>query len=224
MTTAFANAIGIRKCGDARSPRLPTQRDAGHAIAASANATAPISRPDITAPATRNAFRLAVVTPLGRSPSRTCRSPSTHPRTRAGHQGLAETKSCFPLDGKPACLPSSPEPPASKGTQRANPRKNADSWVETLPSQAETTRGAMPSRKPGRPISSTHANTSLGRLISATKLPASANSDRRFVLDASSSVSPFRGSIIGIIDRLVTAGRGLVSPATRPVREDGVAL
>ena len=44
----------------------------------------------------------------------------------------------------------------------------------------------------------------------------------RFVLDASSSESPLRGSIIEVIDRLVTSG--LVSPATRPVREDGVAL
>jgi hypothetical protein len=35
MTTAFANAIGTRRCGDARSARLPTQREAGHATAGS---------------------------------------------------------------------------------------------------------------------------------------------------------------------------------------------
>src|SRR5262245_50276520 len=136
MTTAFANAFGTSKCGDARSARLPTQRDAGQAIAASANATAPISRPDITAPATRNAFRLAVVTPLGRSPSRTCRSPSRliayagwTPRA-CRDQKLLSTK-------RKAGLPPIQARTASieRNTTGQTPLKNADSWVETLPNQ-----------------------------------------------------------------------------------------
>jgi hypothetical protein len=46
---------------------------------------------------------------------------------------------------------------------------------------------------------SIHAIASLGRLISASKLPASENNDRRLVLDASSSISPPRGSMMGFI-------------------------
>jgi hypothetical protein len=77
-----------------------------------------------------------------------------------------------------------------------------DAFHETVPIQSETRRGAMPSRRPGTPIRSVQATTSLGRLISTSKLPASENSDRRFVLDASSSISPSRGSMIGFIGRL----------------------
>jgi hypothetical protein len=40
---------------------------------------------------------------------------------------------------------------------------------------------------------------SLGKLISASKLPASDSSERRLVLDASSSMSPPRGSMTGFI-------------------------
>jgi hypothetical protein len=42
----------------------------------------------------------------------------------------------------------------------------------------------------------TQATASLARLISASKLPASERNDRLFVLDASSSTSPARGSTI----------------------------
>jgi len=55
----------------------------------------------------------------------------------------------------------------------------------------------MPSIIPGNPIRSVQATASLGRLISTSKLPASESNDRRFVLDASSSISPSRGSMIG---------------------------
>ena len=60
----------------------------------------------------------------------------------------------------------------------------------------------MPSIIPGNPIRSVQATANLGRLISTSKLPASENNDRRFVLDASSSISPLRGSMIGFIDFL----------------------
>ena len=54
----------------------------------------------------------------------------------------------------------------------------------------------------GNPIRSIQAMASFGRLISTSKLPASENNDRRFVLEASSSISPLRGSMMGFIDFL----------------------
>ena len=70
---------------------------------------------------------------------------------------------------------------------------------ETEAIQIETSSGAAPSSRPGKPISSIQAITSFGRLISASRLPINDSSDRRLVLAASSSMSPFRGSRIGVI-------------------------
>ena len=53
-----------------------------------------------------------------------------------------------------------------------------------LPSQTAATIGARPSRRPGSTISSIQATTSFGRLISASRLPASDSSERRLVLEA----------------------------------------
>src|ERR1700722_1617625 len=69
--------------------------------------------------------------------------------------------------------------------------------------QIETSSGAAPSNRPGKPISSIQAITSFGRLISASRVPANDNIDFRLVLAASSSMSPLRGSSIGVIGRLL---------------------
>ena len=67
---------------------------------------------------------------------------------------------------------------------------------ETDVNQAVTTSGASPSSKPGRPARMIQASASLGRLISPSRLPAMASSERFLVLLASSSASPARGSMI----------------------------
>ena len=69
--------------------------------------------------------------------------------------------------------------------------------LESLLSQTEASTGAIPSIKPGMPINSIQATASFGKLISASRLPASDSSERRLVLDASSSTSPRRGSMAG---------------------------
>src|SRR5262249_26507657 len=78
----------------------------------------------------------------------------------------------------------------------------------TAINQEEISIGASPMRRPGRMRSKTQATTSLGRLISTSMLPASESSERRCVLDASSSISPRRGSMIGF--RSAPARLGLV--------------
>src|SRR6267142_5968075 len=70
---------------------------------------------------------------------------------------------------------------------------------ETILTQAEATSGASPSSRPGTTNSIVQDKISLGRLISASKLPASDSSERRLVLDASSSTSPPRGSMTGFM-------------------------
>jgi hypothetical protein len=79
------------------------------------------------------------------------------------------------------------------------PVRMLETFDEAAENHSDTMSGATPSMMPGSPMRSIHAITSLGRLISASKLPASANNDRRLVLDASSSISPSRGSMIGFI-------------------------
>ena len=69
---------------------------------------------------------------------------------------------------------------------------------ETMLTQAEATSGASPSSRAGTTNSIVQDKISLGRLISASKLPASDSSERRLVLDASSSTSPPRGSMTGL--------------------------
>ena len=70
---------------------------------------------------------------------------------------------------------------------------------ETMLTQAEATSGVSPSSRPGTTNSIVQDKASLGRLISASKLPASDSSERLLVLDASSSTSPLRGSMMGFI-------------------------
>ena len=65
----------------------------------------------------------------------------------------------------------------------------------TMVSHSTKTIGARPSRRPGTTSSSAQATISLGRLISTSMLPASDSIERRLVLEASSSMSPRRGSM-----------------------------
>src|SRR5262249_7005039 len=73
-------------------------------------------------------------------------------------------------------------------------------------SHEDTSIGASPMRRPGRISREIQATTSLGRLISTNMLPASESSERRFVLDASSSISPKRGSMIEFRSALARLG------------------
>src|SRR5438874_2626396 len=73
---------------------------------------------------------------------------------------------------------------------------------EILLTHAEAIRGESPIAAQGRMSSNIQAVSSLGKLISEIRLPASDKSDRRFGLDASSSRSPRRGSMTGFITLL----------------------
>jgi hypothetical protein len=64
--------------------------------------------------------------------------------------------------------------------------------------QIEATIGAMPSINAGTMTSDIQASASLAMLTSANSVPASASSERPLGLDASSSMSPRRGSIVWI--------------------------
>jgi len=73
---------------------------------------------------------------------------------------------------------------------------------ETMPIHTEATIGASPRIRPGTASNKIQAIASLGRLISPSRLPTSESSERRWVLDASSSTSPRRGSTTVFMPRL----------------------
>ncbi len=118
---------------------------------------------------------------------------------------------------------------------QAMPRRTVSSRIGEMPvrmdvtfdeaaeNHSDTMSGVMPSTRPGSPIRSVHATASFGRLISASKLPASENNERRLVLDASSSMSPSRGSMIGFIQTRPnlnkSPGVALFRRSTVPQRE-----
>jgi hypothetical protein len=72
------------------------------------------------------------------------------------------------------------------------------SLLESLPNQIAARIGATPSVKAGTTTRRVNATASFGRLISTNRLPASDSSERRLELDASSSISPRRGSMAGL--------------------------
>src|SRR6476619_8666381 len=93
------------------------------------------------------------------------------------------------------------QPTATTITSRRadqTPASAEASLLEILPNQIAATIGAIPSAKPGTITRRVKATISFGRLISASRLPASDKSERRLELDASSSMSPRRGSIAGL--------------------------
>ena len=81
---------------------------------------------------------------------------------------------------------------------------NSTTLAKTSPTHAVATSGARPSIAAGRTIDAAHAMRSFVRLISARRLPAIAKSDFCFGLDASSSASPWRGSMSGLTEACFT--------------------
>src|SRR5215472_3296706 len=73
-------------------------------------------------------------------------------------------------------------------------------FPNTFTAQAEAISGDRPSTRHGTTSITNQAVRSFGRLISESKLPPRARSDLLLVLDASSSMSPARGSRTGFID------------------------
>ena len=73
----------------------------------------------------------------------------------------------------------------------------------TLLSQSDVTSGVRPSSNPGTISSIVQMMMSFAMLISTSKLPAIDSNERCFVLEASSSISPRRGSMTGFM-RLIS--------------------
>src|SRR5262245_14627106 len=81
--------------------------------------------------------------------------------------------------------------------------------------------GARPMSRPGAATSQIQASASLGKLISASSVPVNAKSECRSGLEASSSISPPRGSMTGLMPPLppVRANRDPAAgrrPMSRP--------
>src|SRR5215831_11922226 len=121
-------------------------------------------------------------------------------RVHGPEAALSQSKQCAPSD-----------PP--NGDQRQK-NQNGPDPVErgcdrggNLADPSGSHKGARPSVTAGITISSSDASASLGRLTSIARLPASESSDRRLVLDQSSSISPRRGSMNHLINCLCTRSR-----------------
>src|SRR6516162_3313891 len=92
--------------------------------------------------------------------------------------------------------PNQPIPPSRAMTAKdQTPASDEVNSSNTELNQIEAIIGATPSRRAGRITSESQAVASLVMLISASSEPASDNSERRLELEASSSISPRRGSI-----------------------------
>src|SRR5262245_45613319 len=75
-----------------------------------------------------------------------------------------------------------------------SPRASVLSFSWTTLIQIDTAIGIAPNVRLGRTSNEVQATMSLGRLTSASRLPARASMERRLELDASLSMSPLRGS------------------------------
>lgn len=111
--------------------------------------------------------------------------------------------------------------PASRIADQT-PASEVANLSDTLLSQIEATIGATPSIRLGTTISHIQATASFGMLISASRLPASDSSERRLVLDASSSMSPRRGSIFGLKSSI--RGAAPFKPCLRQATRHSLAL
>ncbi len=103
----------------------------------------------------------------------------------------------------------------------ATPRKSAMGTMPmragvifpaSFPAHAEATSGISPTTTAGTMNKMSQATTSLARLISPSRLPAMVKSELDLVLDASSSMSPCRGSTNGFM-RPILELVGVVSVA-----------
>jgi hypothetical protein len=121
-------------------------------------------------------------------------------------------------------LPPS-QPTASKIASRIigqSPAYEKLIFPNTFTAQAEAISGDRPSTRHGTTSITNQAVRSFGRLISESKLPPRARSDLLLVLDASSSMSPARGSRTGFIDgrRSPVANLRSLNPTLRNVQKD----
>src|SRR5262245_60454606 len=86
------------------------------------------------------------------------------------------------------------------------PRTSEVSLSVTILSHSAKTIGIKPSSRPGSRSRIVQAKISLGRLISTSRLPASDSIERALVLEASSSMSPRLGSMMGAASRVLAGG------------------
>src|SRR5215472_12304408 len=168
-----------------------THRDAGQARMNTEIARPLNANPATAAVAARNLASSPCVARVRSTRSTMCRSTSrnnTYPGSTASEFTDQKLLSANRNSARP---PIHPTAISVKRTRTGQILLRGDVIeTESLPTQAEATRGARPSVTAGITISSSDASASLERLTSLTRLPASEGSDRHLVLDQSSSISP----------------------------------
>src|SRR5262245_53517093 len=86
------------------------------------------------------------------------------------------------------------------------PRTSEVNLSVTILSHSAKIIGTKPSSRPGITSRTAQAKINLGRLISTSRLPASDSIERALVLEASSSMSPRLGSMMGAASRVLAGG------------------
>jgi hypothetical protein len=203
MTTALASAGMIKRCGDARSPISASHRVCGQANSATPAATLATASPAAAALPARIRARRSC--PSLRS---ICSVPCWNTSLPRAYPGW--TASAFSAQNACSAIRNTERPPNQASTN-SNPSrsKNASQpvWaanvLENVVNQLETTSGATPTTSPGIAINNSQDSASFVMLISASMLPAMPHIERCLGLDASSSMSPKRGSISGVTPRPV---------------------
>ena len=132
--------------------------------------------------------------------------PPAQVRSKARRRESSATRSCVRRD-ETAVLHRTSRPRA-KGNRKIgqSPAYGDVIFPEIFATQAEAMSGETRAGGTERRASASRPSAASARLISESRLPASASSDRLWVLDASSSMSPARGSITGLIRCRVQRG------------------
>jgi hypothetical protein len=149
--------------------------------------------------------------PLLRSNDRsvTCRSASRQNAYPGWTAKAFRDQKLVSASRKSGRQPIHPTARTARTTIAAPTPVTSASLPEASPIQAVSTSGATPSSTAGSRIETNHANRSFVRLISASRLPAIARSERCLVAEWSLSMSPRRGS-----------RRGLAATGARRIRSD----
>ena len=143
--------------------------------------------------------------------------------SRAARQARSTTKNCSPPIARAGLPHTSRRARGARAAAPAIPVRSAGTFEETPPIQIEAMSGEAPSTKLGMPSSIVQARMNFARLILARSVPAKESSERRLVLDPSSSASPKRGSTIGspARRRASPSSEGSNSPPHAGVRSPG---
>ena len=217
ITTLFANTTGTNRSSGARSARLPTHREAGHTSTTTPKPSPQITRPDAAAVPARTEARRASLDPRRKQPLGKMPDSFAKRRYRRVEQPRrSTTRSCFRPAAGVAGPRTSQSPPEAATAAPAgfredvrgigSDRSDPDRDQERRRSEQQT--GKADQQHPGyRELRQADFREQAARQRQA--------SIAAWCWQQSSSMSPFRGSRIGVISVSWAPAGWPISPVRR---------